>query len=362
MGQRVARAGALIAFFAALGGCTPAAVPPSAAPQQQPRQPFAAGLATSAPSAAASVSSAPSGLAAVAGASSAKAAPPSAVVDRALLPWGKGKLQLGRVLQGEQNPEGPMALDADADGRVWILDQVNSRLVRLDRQGGWHWIPASRTAQELAVDGPGHVWLLDRLVSKNLTRIDTKLGELVQAVPLAGPQDEPWLITALQMHGGELWAEYEHAQLRRVTGSGAAVLEGRPTADNRWLLKALRVPPNRAALAGRQPGSAVDQAPQLAIQAEFAWPVMQLVELGGKTGDRLWLVADLVQLDAEDRPVQRRREALLIDDRGQELRRVELCAPSGPEEQLRSARVGQDGHLYSLCLGDKGVLVQEVAP
>ena len=292
----------------------------------------------------------------------AQQAPAPAVVIRANLAWGQGKFQLGRVLQGEQNPEGPMALDADADGRVWILDQVNSRLVRLDRQGGWHWIPGSRTAQELAVDGPGHVWLLDRLVSKNLTRIDTKVGELVQAVPLGGPQDEPWLITALQMHGGELWAEYEHAQLRRVTGSGAAVLEGRPTADNRWLLKALRVPPSRAALAGRQPGSAVDQAPGLTIQAEFAWPVMQLVELGGKTGDRLWLVADLVQLDAEDRPVQRRREALLIDDRGQELRRVELCAPSGPEEQLRSARVGQDGHLYSLCLSEKGVLVQEVAP
>lgn len=362
MGPRFSRAGAGLATLALVTGCGPTA-PPHAAPPLQRSAPAAAPSAAP-PSASAPLPSAPLAPAPAAslpqGASAAPQGP--APLIRAQLAWGGGAHQLARVLQGEQNPEGPMALDADSAGRVWILDQVNQRLVRIDRQGGWHAIPASRTAQELAVDGPGQLWLLDRLVARQVQRLDAETGAVLQTVSLAGPADEPWLITALQVDAGVLWAEYEHSALRPLGGPGLAPLDGRPTGDRRWLLKALRVPPDRAVLAGRSPGAAADEAPGLTIQVAFAWPVQQLIEIGGQRGDRLWLVADLVELAGDGAPLQRRREALLFDDAGRELRRHGLCAGDGPEEQLRSARVGRDGHLYSLCLRDQGAVLEEVAP
>ncbi len=280
----------------------------------------------------------------------------------ATLPWGAQARQLGRVLGGEQNPEGPMSLDADAAGQVWLLDQVNQRLVRLGRQGQWHQIAAPRTAQELAIDDQGQPWVLDRLVGKQLLRLDAQSGAQLQHISLQAPDQEPWLITALQIHGGGLYAEYEHSELRRLTGSGASVLQGRPTRDQQWLLKALRVPPDRVAVAGRAAGEAADAAPGLAIQTQFDKPVAQLVELAAVEAQRIWLVADLVQLDPEGRPSARYRQAVVLDSAGTVVLRRDLCAPYGPEEQLRSARLGRDGHLYNLCLGATGATIEEVLP
>lgn len=293
---------------------------------------------------------------------SAVAASTPSIRTVATLSWGSQVGQLGRVLGGEQSPEGPMSLDADAAGQVWVLDQVNERLVRLGRQGQWHQIAAPRTAQELAVDDQGQVWVLDRLVGKQLVRLDGQSGAQLNHVSLEGPGQDPWLITALQVHGGALYAEYEHSELRRLVGSGPTTLQGRPTRDQRWLLKALRIPPDRVAVAGRAPGAAIDAVPGLAIQTQFSMPVAQLVELGAVEPERIWLVADLVQLGVDDQPIARQRQAVVLDSAGQVVQRRDLCVPYGPEEQLRSARLGRDGHLYNLCLGATGVTVQEVLP
>lgn len=291
------------------------------------------------------------------------AAPAQAAIRQvAHLPWGTQARQIGRVLQGEQNPEGPMSLDADATGQVWILDQVNERLVRLGRQGQWHQVPAPRTAQELAIDEEGQLWVLDRLVGKQLLRLDAQTGAQLQHISLEGAGQDPWLITALQFHHGSLYGEYEHSDLRRLTGTGAALLQGRPTRDQGWLLKALRVPPDRVALAGRAPGDQAHDPPGLALQTQFPLPVAQLLELGAVDSGHLWLVADLVQLGDDGRPKERLRQAVVLDAAGKVLQRRDLCASYGPEEQLRSARLGRDGHLYNLCLTETGASIQEVLP
>jgi hypothetical protein len=54
--------------------------------------------------------------------------------------------------------------------------------------------------------------------------------------------------------------------------------------------------------------------------------------------------------------------AVVWSAEGRELARVDLCATGGPEETLRAARLGADGHLYNACVHAGGVRVQEVAP
>ena len=280
--------------------------------------------------------------------------------------WGTGPAQLGRVLQGEQNPEGPMAIDADAQGRVFVLDQVNARVLRLDADGTLHSVGAPRAAQELLA-GPSGVWLLDRLVGLTALRVDTETGKELGHLGLTQPQlDEPGGITALIGHDGGLWAEFEHTRLIRLGGLDGATLApaslaGRPGLDARRLLRALRTAPGQVAITGRALEAPDSTAPNLTLQAEFPLPVWQVLELAGDQQGRVWLVVDAVAFDAQDKPAQRRRIVRVWNADGAPRAAAELCTPDGPEETLRPVRLGANGRLYALCVRSDGATVQEVS-
>lgn len=279
------------------------------------------------------------------------------------LTWGDGPLQVGRVRQGEQNPEAPMAFDVDLEGNLWMLDQVNQRLLVLDGKGGSRSLPVGRTVQDVLVDAVGAVWTLDRLVAKNVTQRDSQSGAVLQTVALASAKIvEGGMTTGLFVQNGSVFVELEHTALRRVAGTPAPDLRNRPTADGKWLLAALRVPPDKVAVAGRSPTAGEDQAPGLALQGQFKTPVAQIVELAGDLGGRVWLAADLVQVGPDDKPLSIKREALAWNADGQVVAHVELCAPLGPEEQFRTVRVKPGGSLYNMCRGPSGVVVERWAP
>lgn len=295
------------------------------------------------------------------------------VRTRDRLPWGDGVAALGRAMGSEQNPEAPMSLDVDASGQIFLLDQVHARVLRLTEGQPPLALPVSRTAQELAL-APGRLWWLDRLVTKQAVAIDPASGRVLATVPL-GRTDiaEPGALTALQVIEGGLWAEVGHEHWQRLADAAGqltppARLEGRLTADGAMLLRALRVPTppggqrGRAVVTGRARNAAGDVAPMWMAEAQFDMPVHALEELAGDNSARVWLVADLVRTDAADRPIERKRMAVVWGSDGRELARAELCAPDGPEETLRSARLGQDGKLYNVCVQQQGVTVQEVAP
>src|SRR4051794_21224892 len=53
-------------------------------------------------------------------------APPAVVRAK----WGSGPGELGRDRPKEGNPEAPMSVTVDGEGRAVVLDQVNGRIVR----------------------------------------------------------------------------------------------------------------------------------------------------------------------------------------------------------------------------------------
>lgn len=279
------------------------------------------------------------------------------------LPWGNGPLQAGRLNQGEQNPEAPMALDADAEGNVWLLDQINERVVVLDGKGGSRVIKVGRTVQDLAVEPTGALWTLDRLVAKAAERRDGQSGAVLQTVGLVSAKiAEPGLTSGLFVHDGGVFVEVEHTALRRIAGTPGVDLRNRPSADGKWLLAALRVPPDKVAVAGRAPTAAEDQAPGLALQGQFSIPVAEIIELAGDLAGRVWLAADLVQVGPDNKPTAVKREAIAWGPDGKEVARLEMCAPVGPEEQFRTVRVKPGGALYNLCRGPAGVVIERWAP
>lgn len=171
------------------------------------------------------------------------ATPPNEV---AKFGWGSGEGNLGRSRPDEANPEAPMSLTVDAAGNAWVLDQVNDRLVKLDRAGkAVQTIPLTvQGPQDVAVTADGKVLVLDRLIDKSIAVIgpDGKpLGEL----PISGKGlEETGGVTGLFTEGDSVYVEREHGDSIRVGDtSGKADPErpevpGRPGQDGRTYLTA----------------------------------------------------------------------------------------------------------------------------
>lgn len=89
-------------------------------------------------------------------------APASSFPDRLLLPWGGGAGQVGLAPAAEERPaQGPLSLAAAPGGGLWLLDQLNGRLIQLAPDGSWHGaVPCPPGATDLLVGAEGRVHVL----------------------------------------------------------------------------------------------------------------------------------------------------------------------------------------------------------
>ncbi len=160
--------------------------------------------------------------------------------------WGSGPGNLGRSRPDEANPEAPMSLTTDAQGQVWILDQVNDRLVKLDRNGkllGTVPVPL-QAAQEVAISADGTALVMDRLVDKSVAVIGPD-GKPKGELPILGKGlEEGGASTGLFTDGKDVYVEREHGDSVRIgSTSGEAnkdrpEVPGRPASDGRTYLTA----------------------------------------------------------------------------------------------------------------------------
>lgn len=160
--------------------------------------------------------------------------------------WGSGENQLGKSAPDEANPEGPMSLTVDALGNIWIVDQVNGRLVRVDKNGK----PLSsmplplQAAQDVVVTPDGKALVMDRLVDKAVAVLGPdgkQLGEL----PLEGKGlEEGGASSGLFTDGEDVYVEREHGDSVRIGDTSGKVdttrpeVPGRPAQDGRTYLTA----------------------------------------------------------------------------------------------------------------------------
>lgn len=173
----------------------------------------------------------------------AKAKPGSVVVSAT---WGGGPGALGRVRPDEASPSGPMSMAVDGRQRMWVLDQVNGRIVRYAPDGSVEaTLPiAPETTQDIAVADDGTVALLDRYGSEQVALHDA-YGNIVGALPLAGEGVESaGHVTGIFVDGTDVYAETEHGPLWKIGSTGGvpaeprAELPGRPSKDGTFYVKA----------------------------------------------------------------------------------------------------------------------------
>lgn len=181
----------------------------------------------------------------------ANAAAPARPDVIATFTWGGGEGQLGRNRPEEANPEGPMSLTIDAQGNTWVLDQVNNRLVKLDKNGKPSGsMPLSvQGAQDVAVAKDGTVMVLDRLLDKTVS-LNGPDGKPIGELPIEGKAiEEGGAVTGLFNDGDDVYVEREHGDLVKVgTTKGVAnpnqeEVPGRLSRDGKVYLNAGLVDP-----------------------------------------------------------------------------------------------------------------------
>ncbi len=149
--------------------------------------------------------------------------------------WGSGPQQLGRDRPAEGNPEAPMSLTVDSKGRTWVLDQVNKRLVRVDREGrtlSSVELPV-QAGQDVAVARDGTTVVMDRLVDKSVALIDPD-GKPRGELPVVGRGlKEGGAATGVFSVNGSVYVERAHGDSIRLGDTSGARDDARPEVPGR---------------------------------------------------------------------------------------------------------------------------------
>jgi hypothetical protein len=160
-------------------------------------------------------------------------------------PWGGAGLhQLGRERAPEGNAMGPMSFALDRQGRAYVLDEVNGRIVRRDAQGNpERALPIDlKTPEDIAVGADGSIAVLDR--HAGAVSVYDESGALKGALPLGGEGiDDPGTVTGVFVDGTDVYAEREHGPLVRVGDTSGVPgnrreIPGRPSRDGKSFLNA----------------------------------------------------------------------------------------------------------------------------
>jgi len=216
--------------------------------------------------------------------------------------WGSGPGQLGRRGGDESAPEGPMSFAMEPGGEVWVLDQVNRRVVHFAADGRYlAVVPIDLdTFQGLALAPSGELVLMDRLAAR-IVRVLSPDGAVLAEVPLEGVGiDEGGGTTALFARDDGVWVEYDHTRSVRVLDAQwrapvvRELLPGRPLGPGAISGQARRAGPAAVELRTVDRDSDVTLAETTLVLAE---PVWRIAELAGDAQGNVALAVHLLRED-----------------------------------------------------------------
>ncbi len=317
------------------GSAAPSPRPPGAGAPTKPPRPAGAGSA-------AAQAGAPEG--------------PTLVISS---PWGSQLGQLGRDVPSEGNPEAPMSFAVDGKGRVLVLDQVNSRVVRYGPDGKPEAaVPTElRTAQDIALADDGTMAVMDRYTEKSVELYDAS-GRPIGGLPLVGEGvEQPGDLTGLFVDGKDVYVERQHGPLVRIgdTAGNAAQprseIPGRPSRDGLSFLNAGIIEPQ----AGRAYVSSIERA---TMQHRFT----RELRLDGKLLTILLLDTDrsgVIYFAVQMTPQNSDQEVVMLTCleplKGQPIGTAAMPATTLPELTFRDLSVLDEGGVIYAHRTDQGV-------
>jgi len=282
--------------------------------------------------------------------------------------WGSGDGELGRRGGQESAPEGPMSFAVTPAGEIWVLDQVNARLVRFDTAGRQdRSLPiGSDTFQDLALAPTGELVLLDRLAAR-LVRVLDPDGALRAETPLEGIGiAEGGGTTALFACDDGVWVEYDHRRTVQVMGAQFESLFFRKDHGGRPLGSDVLGFARRAGGAQVELWT-VDRKRDVVLAETlltFDEPVARIVTLAAAPQNGVVVAVHGMSEDpAQDfRVVHETLEVRYLDAGLAERRRLQTAPSVGDWEQFKELEVSHDGTLWQLAFVAEGVEVRRWLP
>lgn len=284
-------------------------------------------------------------------------------------PWGSAVGDLGRRGGDESAPEGPMSFAVTAEWDVWVLDQVNRRIVRYGAGGSVvDLLPVDLdTYQALAVAPGGELVLMDRLAA-GIVRVIDPAGALLGEAPLVGPGiEEGGGTTALFAREDGIWVEYDHRRSVRVLDAGfrepaqRRVLPVRPLDAGTAAGHARLAGPASVEVWTTDPaGDAVTAQRTIGFDEQVA----RIVTLASDDRGDIVLAVHLMTEDpARGFAVVHEALVVLVLDPALALRRRIVTAPSvGAWEQFEEFEVTADGAIWQMAFVEEGVEVRRWLP
>ncbi|MCA9669279.1 MAG: hypothetical protein KC503_26975 [Myxococcales bacterium] len=292
-------------------------------------------------------------------------------------PWGSGAGALGRRRAHESNPESPMSVAIDRQGRVAVLDQVNGRLTRYDRSGRQVGSVAldTTTAQDVSFDADGRALVLDRHTRRDVQIFDAD-GKRVGSVPLVGGKvSEAGTVSGVFSDADGIYVEVGNDQVVRVADSagqptgGQETIPGRPTRDGKLVV--------RAGIVQRDSGRVYVQAHerqrskpgQGMLAHALVWetplrlaaPVIEILMLDSDRQGNVYLAVEIGRRDeATNRMVDQATIVVKLDGKRGALV-GDLRLPStlaNPAETFRPLAVTDAGEVVQMLASSEGVTVR----
>lgn len=276
-------------------------------------------------------------------------------------PWGGSNTnQLGRERPSEGNPMAPMSLARDGKGRLYVLDQVNGRVVRHGADGKVDQVTEIKLTapQDVAVGKDGSMAVLDRLGTKAIGLYDES-GALKTQLPLGGDGvEDPGLITGVFVDGSDVYVEKEHGPLVRVgdTEGGLAnprtQIPGRPSRDGLSFLNAGITD----AKAGRAYVSSIDRATnehRFTRELKLGAPIRTILLLDSDLSGTIYFATELERPGGDVVFLQ-----CLDPLKGVPVGSAVLPVNTLPEETFRDLTVLDDGGVVYAVRSDDGVSYQ----
>ncbi len=276
--------------------------------------------------------------------------------------WGGGKGELGLSRPAEGNPEAPMSFAMDSQGRAWVLDQVNGRLVSYGPDGSvlGEQRLEQRVPQDVAISPQGTLAVLDRLGDKTVALIGPD-GSPKGTLPLEGKGiADTGEVTGVFLDGDDVYAEVEHGTLVDIgktdgtPSEDRSELPGRPSRDGRLLLNAGIT----QASEGRMWVSATRRkpiAPQFTREFHLAGEIMYLMLLDSDRVGTIYVAALHI-------PVPQAAPSVTLmclePERGEPLGTVELPANTSADETFREMTVLDGGGVVYAVRTEAGVSYQ----
>jgi hypothetical protein len=253
---------------------------------------------------------------------------------------------------------GPMSLAHDAQGRIYVLDQVNGRVVRYGKDGKPEATSDVKltSAQDLAVAGDGSMAVLDRLSNKSIALYDPN-GALRTEIPIAGEGvEETGLVTGVFVDGKDVYVEREHGPLVKIGDTDGHLAEprteipGRPSRDGLSFLNAGIID----APAGRAYVSSIERATgqhRFTRELKLRVAIHSIVLLDTDKKGTIYFATEV----GEDQEPPFILLSCLEPLKGMPVGSAVLPANTLPEETFRDLTVLDDGGVILALRSDQGV-------